>query len=194
MAVFDLFWVGGVSKVMREQKARWYVVNVYSNFENRVASDIREQAESLGLSSYIQNVLVPKEDVLEVKNGVRVSKEKNFFPGYILVQMVLTDDTWHLVRNVPKVAGFLGVKDRPSPMSQAEIDRILGQVQDSVDRPRMTLNFEVGETVRVSDGPFASFTGLVEEVDAEKARLKVSVSIFGRATPVDLDFVQVEKV
>lgn len=180
--------------MMSEQKARWYVVNVYANSENKVAGDIKEQAEKLNLSSYIQNVLVPKEDVFEVKNGVKVSKEKNFFPGYILVQMVLTDDTWHLVRNVPKVSGFLGVRDRPSPMSQAEVDRILGQVQDSVDRPRMALSFDVGEVVKVSEGPFASFTGLVEEVDVEKARLKVSVSIFGRATPVDLDFVQVEKV
>ncbi|MGL5784090.1 MAG: transcription termination/antitermination protein NusG [Alphaproteobacteria bacterium] len=179
---------------MTEQRARWYVVSVHSNFENRVAEDIREQAARVNLSSLIETILIPKEDVLEVKNGVKTSKEKNFFPGYILVKMVLTDDTWHLVRSVPKVSGFLGVKERPSPMSQAEVNRILGQVQDSIDRPRVTLMFEIGEKVRVCEGPFASFAGLVEEVDVEKTRLKVSVSIFGRATPVDLDFIQVEKV
>lgn len=174
--------------------ARWYVASVHSGFENKVAEEIREQADKKGFSSLITEILVPKEDVFEVKRGVKVNKEKKFFPGYVLVKMVLTDDTWHLVRNIPKVSGFLGGKERPSSMSQLEVDRILGQVQDRIKRPRTTVSFENGEKVRVCDGPFASFTGLVEEVDGEKSRLKVSVSIFGRATPVDLDFTQVEKI
>lgn len=176
------------------EEARWYVASVHSGFENKVAEEIREQADKKGVSLLITEILVPKEDVFEMRRGVKVNKEKKFFPGYVLVKMVLTDDTWHLVRGISKVSGFLGGKERPSPMSQIEVDRILGQVQDRIERPRTTISFESGEKVRVCDGPFASFTGLVEEVDIEKSRLKVSVSIFGRATPVDLDFTQVEKV
>lgn len=176
------------------EEARWYVASVHSGFENKVAEEIREQADKKGLSYLIEEILVPKEDVFEMRRGVKVNKEKKFFPGYVLIKMFLTDDAWHLVRSISKVSGFLGAKERPSPMSQLEVNRILGQVQDRIERPRTTISFENGEKVRVCDGPFASFTGLVEEVDGEKSRLKVSVSIFGRATPVDLDFTQVEKI
>lgn len=173
--------------------ARWYVVNVYSGFEKRVAQSIQEQAEKKGLTERFENLLVPTEEVIVVKKGERVTKEQQVFPGYILVRMVLSDDTWHLVRSIPKVTGFLGANSKPSPISQKEVDRILEQMKEGAARPRTTVTFEIGEHVRVCDGPFTSFSGLVEDVDEEKSRLKVSVSIFGRETPVDLEFNQVEK-
>jgi transcriptional antiterminator NusG len=154
---------------------RWYVIHVYSGFERKVAQSIREQAEQKGVAD-------------------KVSSERKFFPGYVLIKMDMTDDTWHLVKNTPKVTGFLGGKGRPSPISDAEAQRILRQVQEGIERPKPSITFEVGEQVRVSDGPFTSFNGTVEEVDEEKARLKVAVSIFGRSTPVDLEYSQVEKV
>lgn len=173
---------------------RWYVVHVYSGSEKKVVQSIIEQAEGKGMEDMFEDVLVPTEDVVEMRRGAKVNSERKFFPGYVLAKMELTDETWHLVKNTPKVTGFLGAKGKPSPISQAEADRILHQVKEGVERPKPAVTFEIGEQVRVSDGPFTSFNGLVEDVDEEKARLKVSVSIFGRATPVDLEYSQVEKL
>jgi transcription termination/antitermination protein NusG len=173
---------------------RWYVIHVYSGFENKVASAIREQAEQKGLSDKFEEILVPTEKVVEVKRGAKVSAEHKFFPGYVLIKMDMNDETWHLVKNTAKVTGFLGGRGRPSPISETEASRIMRQVQEGIERPKPSITFEVGEQVRVCDGPFTSFNGLVEEVDEERARVKVAVSIFGRATPVELEYSQVEKV
>ncbi|MGI9439505.1 MAG: transcription termination/antitermination protein NusG [Parvibaculales bacterium] len=172
----------------------WYIVHTYSNFEHKVAESIREQADQAGLDKAFEEILVPTEEVVEMRRGQRVNAERKFFPGYVLVKMALTDEAYHLVKNTPRVTGFLGQQNRPAPISQREVDSIVNQVQDGVDRPKPAIMFEVGEQVRVCDGPFASFSGLVEGVDEEKARLKVAVSIFGRATPVELEYGQVEKV
>jgi transcriptional antiterminator NusG len=173
---------------------RWYVVHVYSGFERKIAQSLREQAVQKQMDKLITDVLVPAEEVVEVRRGSKVNTERKFFPGYVLVKMELTDDTWHLIMNTPKVTGFLGAKGKPSPISETEAQRILHQVQEGVERPKRAIIFEIGEQVRVNDGPFTSFTGFVEEVDEEKGRLKVAVSIFGRATPVELEYGQVEKV
>lgn len=174
-------------------QARWYVVHAYSGFEKKVADAIREQAKQNGMEHLFDQVMVPTEDVVEVRRGRRVTSERKFFPGYVLVKMKLTDESWHLVKDTPKVTGFLGNRGRPSPISEAEANRILHQVEEGVEHPKPSVTFEVGEQVRVTDGPFTSFSGTVEEVDNERSRLKVSVSIFGRSTPVELEFTQVEK-
>jgi transcriptional antiterminator NusG len=173
---------------------RWYVIHVYSGFEKKVAQSIREQAEQKGLVENFGDILVPTEEVVEVKRGAKVNSERKFFPGYVLIKMDLSDETWHLVKNTAKVTGFLGGRGRPSPISEAEASRIMRQVQEGIERPKPSVTFEIGEQVRVCDGPFTSFNGFVEDVDEEKSRLKVAVSIFGRATPVELEYSQVEKV
>jgi transcriptional antiterminator NusG len=173
--------------------AQWYIIHAYSGFEKKVAQSIRDQARQQGLEHLIEEVLVPTEEVTEVRRGQKVTSERKFFPGYVLAKMVMTDETFHLVKTTPKVTGFLGAQGKPSPISQREADRILRQVEEGVERPKSTISFEIGEQVQVCDGPFTSFTGLVEEVDEERARLKVSVSIFGRATPVELEYSQVQK-
>jgi len=172
---------------------RWYVVHVYSGFEKKVRDSILEQVRANGMEQVIPEVLIPMEEVVEVKNGAKKKSERKFFPGYILVQMEMSDDTWHLVNNVSKVTGFLGGK-KPQAITAAEAERIMKQVQEGVEKPKSSVSYEVGEQVRVVDGPFGSFVGTVEEVDLEKSRLKVLVSIFGRSTPVELEFSQVEKV
>ncbi|MEO1067403.1 MAG: transcription termination/antitermination protein NusG [Pseudomonadota bacterium] len=173
---------------------RWYIVNAYSNFEKKVCEAIKEKVEQKGLQDYVQDVLVPTEKVVEVRRGRKVDAERKFFPGYVLVRMELTDETFHLIKDTPKVTGFLGNDSKPAPISDAEAERILMQVQEGVDRPKPSIHFDVGEKVKVSDGPFSDFDGIVEEIDEDRARLKVTVSIFGRATPVELEFGQVNKL
>jgi transcriptional antiterminator NusG len=174
--------------------ARWYIVHAYSNFEKKVAEDIENKARQKGLSHLFEKILVPTEKVVEVRRGRKVDAERKFFPGYVLVKADLTDEVFSMIKNTPKVTGFLGPDNRPVAISESEANQILSQVQDGVERPKPTISFEIGEQIRVSDGPFASFNGTVQEVDQERTRLKVEVSIFGRATPVDLEFSQVEKV
>ncbi len=173
---------------------RWYVVHVYSGFEKKVAESIREQSRQKDMEDFFEEILVPTEEVVEMRRGQKVSAQRKFFPGYVLIKMDLSDESWHLVKNTPKVTGFLGPRGRPSPISNTEAERIQHQVQEGVERPKPAVLFEVGEQVRVSDGPFNSFNGMVEEVDEERARLKVAVSIFGRSTPVELEYGQVEKL
>ncbi len=173
---------------------RWYIIHAYSNFEKKVAESIEEQVRQKGLEHLVEKILVPLEKVVEVRRGRKVDAERKFFPGYVLARMEMTDQAYHLIKNTPKVTGFLGSDNKPMPITDKEAERILNQVQEGVDRPKPSIMFEIGENVRVSDGPFASFNGVVEEVDEERARLKVEVSIFGRATPVDLEYGQVEKV
>ena len=173
---------------------RWYIVHAYSNFERKVAESIKERAVSSGLGEKFAEVLVPMEEVVEMRRGRKIASERKFFPGYVLVKMELDDETYHLIKSTPKVTGFLGTDKKPIPITDEEAGRILQQVQEGVERPKPSVTFEIGEQVRVADGPFASFNGLVEEVDEERARLKVAVSIFGRATPVELEYAQVEKL
>ncbi len=172
---------------------RWYIVHAYSNFEKKVAESIKSAAKEKGLEELFEEVFVPTEEVVELRRGRKINTERRFFPGYVLVKMVLNDDTYHLIKDTPKVTGFLGQGNKPIPVPQKDVDRIRGVMTDSAERPRPTVTFEIGENVRVTDGPFASFSGVVEDVDEEAARLKVAVSIFGRATPVELEFMQVEK-
>ena len=175
---------------------KWYIVHAYSNFEKKVAQHLRDQAKQRGLEDCFSEILVPTEDVVEIRRGRKVNSERKFFPGYVLVKMELTDDAYHLVKDTPKVTGFLGAAGgtKPLPVSEREVQAIIGQVEEGVERPKPTIRFDIGETVKVIDGPFASFDGQVESVDEDAARLRVAVSIFGRPTPVDLEYNQVEKV
>ena len=173
---------------------RWYVVHVYSGFEKKVAQSIREKAAQKGLEENFEEILVPTEEVVEIKNGQKRTSERRFYPGYVLVQMVMNDDTWHLVKHTNKVTGFVGgAKNRPAPISEADVLKIVSQMQEGSDKPRHKVEFMVGELVRVKEGPFTDFNGTVEEVNYEKNKVRVSVTIFGRATPVELEFGQVEK-
>ena len=172
---------------------KWYIVHAYSNFEKKVAETIREQAASQGLDDKFSEILVPTEDVVEIRRGRKINSERKFFPGYVLVKMDLTDEAYHLVKNTPKVTGFLGSSNKPMAVSEKEVQRIIGAVEEGVERPKPTIRFDLGEKVKVMDGPFASFDGVVESVDEDRQRLRVSVSIFGRATPVELEYGQVEK-
>ena len=173
---------------------KWYIVHAYPNFEKKVAESIREQARQQGLEDAFSEILVPTEDVVEIRRGRKVNSERKFFPGNVLVKMDLTDQAYHLIKNTPKVTGFLGSGSKPMPVSDKEVARIVGAIEEGVQTQRPTIHFEIGETVRVTDGPFASFNGSVEQVDEDRARLRVTVSIFGRATPVELEYNQVEKV
>src|SRR6201995_4687652 len=174
--------------------ARWYIVHTYSNFEKKVAEEIKRQAKIQELTYEVVDVVVPTEEVVEIRRGQKKSSERKFLPGYVLLNAKLTDEVYHLVKNVAKVTGFLGQSNKPMPLRQGEVDRILNQAHESAEHPKSTISFEIGEQVRVADGPFTSFTGTVEEVDEDRSRLKVAVSIFGRATPVELEYTQVEKV
>ena len=171
----------------------WYVVQAYSNFEDKVIERLTERIERSGLVDQFGEIIVPREEVVELKNGQKVSSQRKFFPGYILVEMEMNDETWHVVKDTPQVSGFLGSGGKPRPMRAREVEALKQQIEEGVERPRPKVMFDVGDVVRVMDGPFASFNGVVEEVMEDKAKLKVSVSIFGRPTPVELDFVQVEK-
>ena len=173
---------------------QWYVIHVYSGFEKKVAQSIEEQAKQAGMEHLIEKVMVPVEEVVEMRRGAKVQSERKFFPGYVLARMEMTDESWHLVKNTPKVTDFLGDKGQPIPISDKEAEHIMHQVQEGIDRPKPSILFEIGEQVRVCDGPFNSFNGTVEDIDEERARLKVAVSIFGRATPVELEYSQVEKL
>lgn len=174
--------------------ARWYVLHVYSGFEGKVAEAIREKAQKQGIESRIEEIMVPTEEVVEIKRGQRVNSERKVFPGYVLAKMDMSDEIWHLVKNTPKVTGFLGGGNKPVPISEREAARLMTQLQEGIEKPRSAITFDIGEKVKVMEGPFASFEGMVEEIDEEKGRLKVSVSIFGRATPVELEYAQVEKL
>ena len=171
----------------------WYIVQAYSGFEKKVVESIKDILTKSKLESHLGEMLVPTQEVTEVKKGKRTKKQKKYFPGYVLVKLDMTKQVFHLIKNISKVSGFLGSGDNPTPISEQEIQRIIDQVSESAINPKSGINFEIGEKVKVCDGPFASFNGLVEEIDEEKSRLKVSVSIFGRATPVDLEYNQVEK-
>ena len=172
----------------------WYIVQSHSSFENKVVQEIKEEAEKAQISDKIEEIIVPTHDITEVKRGKRVQRKKKYFPGYVLIKSEMDNKIYHMIKNIKKVSGFLGTKGTPIPVSEREIEKILGQIKDGVAQPKSGIEYTIGERVQVIDGPFASFSGLVEDIDEDKSRLKVSVSIFGRPTPVDLEYNQVEKV
>ena len=173
--------------------SNWFIVQSHSSFENKVAQQIKDEAEKSNVSDKIEEIIVPTHDVTEVRRGKRVQRKKKFFPGYVLIKCEMTDSIYHMIKNLKKVSGFLGSKGSPVPVSDKEIEKILGEIKDGVVQPKSGIDYAIGEKVQVIDGPFASFSGLVEEIDEDKSKLKVSVSIFGRPTPVELEFNQVEK-
>ncbi len=175
------------------EESRWYIIHTHSGFEQKVIINLKEEIKKKNLSNLFNDFLVPTQKTLEIKKGKKVEGEKKFYPGYIMIDMIMNDDTWHLVKKTSKVSGFLGASNKPVPLRNDEAERILAQIKEGVESVVSTVSFEIGETVKVSDGPFASFNGIVEEVDADRSRLKVAVSIFGRATPVELEYTQVEK-
>jgi len=176
-------------------RMRWYVVHVYSGMEKSVQRALQERIERAGMQNLYNEILVPTEEVVEVRNGRKAVAERRFYPGYVLVEMIMTDDSWHLVKNTAKVTGFIGGKsNRPTPIPPHEVEKIMQQMRDGVEKPRPKVLYEVGEMIRIKDGPFTDFNGNVEEVSYEKSRVRVTVTIFGRATPVELEFSQVEKV
>ena len=172
---------------------QWYIVHTYSGFESKVKDSLRQRADAMGMGHVIEDIMVPTEEVVEVREGKKTRSTRKFFPGYVLVKMTMTDDAWHVVRNTPKVTGFVGTGSQPVPLSEAEVKRIINQISVAAEKPKPKFAFEVGETVRIVDGPFSNFTGDVEEVNEDRSTLKVMVTIFGRATPVELEFLQVEK-
>lgn len=173
---------------------QWYIIHTYSGFESRVKESLRQRAEAMGMGESIGEILIPTEEVVEMRDGRKVVSSKKFFPGYILVNMAMSDDAWHMVKNTPKVTGFVGTGVKPTPLSQEEVDRIINQVTTSADKPKPKFVYKEGEQVRIVDGPFSNFTGMVEEVNHDRNTLKIMVTIFGRSTPVELDFLQVEKI
>ena len=183
--------MSGAGVVMAKQ---WYIVHTYSGFEGKVKESLRQRADAMGMSEVIEDILIPTEEVVEVKDGKKTRSTRKFFPGYVLVKMEMSDTAWHVVKNTPKVTGFVGTGNKPVPLTNAEVDRIVNQVAVAVDKPKPKLEFKTGEAVRINDGPFSNFTGQVEEVNEDRSTLKVMVTIFGRQTPVELEFQQVEKI
>jgi len=173
---------------------RWYIIHTYSGFEAKVKESLQQRAEAMGMTGVIEEILIPTEEVVEVRDGKKTRSTRKFFPGYVLVKMEMSDDAWHVVRNTPKVTGFVGTGTQPVPLTASEVDRIVNQISVAAEKPKPKLEFGVGETVRIVDGPFSNFTGEVEEVNEDRSTLKVMVTIFGRATPVELEFLQVEKL
>jgi len=172
---------------------KWYIVHTYSGFEAKVKESLRQRADAMGMGEVIEDILIPTEEVVEVREGKKTRSTRKFFPGYVLVKMTMSDEAWHVVRNTPKVTGFVGTGNKPVPLSQAEVDRIVNQISVAAEKPKPKFEFRIGETVRIVDGPFSNFTGQVEEVNEDRSTLKVMVTIFGRATPVELEFLQVER-
>ncbi len=173
---------------------QWYIIHTYSGYENKVRDNLKQRVEVLGMTESIGEILIPTEDVVEMRDGARIISKKKFFPGYVLINMEMSDNTWHVVKNTPKVTGFVGASAKPTPLTQEEVDRIINQVSVAAEKPKPKFQFHRGDSVRIIDGPFSSFQGMVDEVNNDRATMKVMVTIFGRSTPVELDFLKVEKL
>ncbi len=173
---------------------QWYIIHTYSGYENKVRDNLKQRVEVLGMTESIGEILIPTEDIVEMRDGARIISKKKFFPGYVLINMEMSDNTWHVVKNTPKVTGFVGASAKPTPLTQEEVDRIINQVSVAAEKPKPKFQFNRGDSVRIIDGPFSSFQGMVDEVNNDRATMKVMVTIFGRSTPVELDFLKVEKL